>query len=281
MLLEHFEDRGAKIFARQGFVHQHIRPDQLGFFLGVLVGMCGQQNDRCGFEARNAFDPRADFKSVNKGHGDVENNQIWGVVFEVRQSFSSVGNLGDLVQFGGQNHLEQAADAVGIIGDEDFFGFDHWVSLIYSLMSGLKPGNEAYTLNSNLFMSEINPSLQLNDPPEATRLLVLEISIAGQTYAIRAESVQKVLPLAAWTAQAGLPEHVVGVLQIEDQILPVVNARVYLGFETRLPQIEDHLVLVETNSRFLIWLDRVNALRDWHETDTLLNLQIFEPAVNP
>jgi hypothetical protein len=36
---------------------------------------------------------------------------------------------------------------------------------------------------------------------------------------------------------------------------------------------------VQTNSRFLIWLDRANTLRDWVETDTLLNLEIFEPAV--
>ncbi len=130
-------------------------------------------------------------------------------------------------------------------------------------------------------MSEINSSLQLNEPPEATGLLVLEISIAGQAYAIRADCVQKVLPIAAWTLQPELPEHVVGVLRFEDQILPVVDARVCLGFETRLVQIEDHLLLVQTNSRFLIWLDRANTLRDWHETDTLLNTDIFEPAVNP
>jgi chemotaxis signal transduction protein len=128
-------------------------------------------------------------------------------------------------------------------------------------------------------MVEINPSLQLDRPPEATGLLVLEISIAGTAYAIRADCVQKVLPIAAWTLQAKLPENVVGVLQIEDQILPVVNARACLGFETQKPQIEDHFLLVQTNSRFLIWLDRANTLRDWVETDTLLNLEIFEPAV--
>jgi chemotaxis signal transduction protein len=130
-------------------------------------------------------------------------------------------------------------------------------------------------------MVEINSSVQLDRPPEATELLVLEISIAGTDYAIRADCVQKVLSVAAWTLQAELPENVVGVLQIEDQVLPVVNARACLGFETRLPQIEDHLLLVQTKSRFLIWLDQVNDLRDWIETDTLLNLEIFEPAVNP
>ncbi len=130
-------------------------------------------------------------------------------------------------------------------------------------------------------MVEINSSVQSNLIPEATGLLVLEISIAGQAYAVHADSVQKVLPLAAWNVQPGLPEHVVGMLQFEDQNLPVVNARACLGFETRLPQIEDHLLLVQTNSRFLIWLDHANSLRDWIETDTLLNLEIFEPELNP
>ncbi len=130
-------------------------------------------------------------------------------------------------------------------------------------------------------MVEMNSSVKFDRPPEATGLLVLEISIAGQTYAIRAECVQKVLPLAAWTVQPGLPENIVGVLQLEDQLLPVVNARVCLGFETRLPKIEDHLLLIETNPRFLIWLDHANNLRDWHEVDMLLNLEIFEPELNP
>jgi chemotaxis signal transduction protein len=128
-------------------------------------------------------------------------------------------------------------------------------------------------------MVEINPSLQLVTS-ESTQLLVVEISIAGQSYAIRADGVQKVLPIAAWNVQAGLPEHVVGVLQLEDKALPVVDARVCLGFERRLPQIEDHLLLIEKNSMFLLWLDHANSLRDWHETDTLLNLEIFDPTVD-
>jgi chemotaxis signal transduction protein len=129
-------------------------------------------------------------------------------------------------------------------------------------------------------MVEINSSAQLDQPPETTELLVLEISIAGQTYAIRADCVQKVLALAAWTVRVELPEQVTGILQLEDQLLPVVNARACLGFETRLPKIEDHLLLVQTNSRFLIWLDRANTFRDWVETDTLLNLEIFEPGLD-
>ena len=129
-------------------------------------------------------------------------------------------------------------------------------------------------------MLEITSSLQPAKPPEATRLLVLEIGVAGQTYAIRADGVQKVLPIAAWTAQAHLPEHVVGILQLEGQALRVVDARACLGFETQLPSFHDHLLLVQTNSRFLIWLEHANALRDWFETDTLLNLEIFEPSLN-
>lgn len=135
--------------------------------------------------------------------------------------------------------------------------------------------------NSDQSMRELSSSVQLETTPDATRLLVLEISIAEQTYAVRADGVQKVLPLAAWTPQAQLPEHVVGVLRLEDQDLPVVDARVCLGFETRPPKIQDHLLLVQARTTFFIWLGHVNDLRDWKETDTLLNLEIFDPAVNP
>jgi chemotaxis signal transduction protein len=129
-------------------------------------------------------------------------------------------------------------------------------------------------------MVEINSSVQFGTTPDKTSILVLEISIAGQAYAIRADGVQKVLPIAAWTLQAGLPEHVVGMLQLEDQILPVVDARACLGFETRLPKIEDHLLLVQTSSMFLLWLDHATTLRDWQEVDTLLNLEIFDPGMD-
>lgn len=135
--------------------------------------------------------------------------------------------------------------------------------------------------SSDQSMREINSSVQLQTTPDATRLLVLEISIAGQTYAVRADGVQKVLLLAAWTPQAKFSEHVVGVLRLEDQALPVVDARVCLGFETRPPKIQDRLLLVQTSTIFFIWLGHVNDLRDWKETDTLLNLEIFDPAVNP
>ncbi len=135
--------------------------------------------------------------------------------------------------------------------------------------------------DSDQSMREISSGVQLESIPDAIQLLVLEISIAGQTYAIRADGVQKVLAIAAWTVQAGLTEHVVGILRLEDQKLAVVDARVCLGFETRLPKIQDQLLLVQTTTAFFIWLDCVNDLRDWKETDTLLNLEIFDPAVNP
>jgi chemotaxis signal transduction protein len=112
-------------------------------------------------------------------------------------------------------------------------------------------------------------------------LLVLQIRIAEQLYAIRADCVQRVLPIAAWISQPNMPDHVVGMLRLEHQVLPVVDARVCLGFETCLPKTQDHLLLIQAASLFLIWIDQANVVRDWIETDTLLNLEIFDPAVYP
>jgi chemotaxis signal transduction protein len=132
-------------------------------------------------------------------------------------------------------------------------------------------------------MSKTTSSLQFVSPPlnPKPELLVLEITIAGQRYAIAADGIQKVLPIAAWTLQAGLPEHVVGILELEGQGLPVVNARVCLGFDARLPSIDDHLLLVQASSVFFLWIDQANMLRPWLETDHIFNLEVFEPVVSP
>jgi chemotaxis signal transduction protein len=132
-------------------------------------------------------------------------------------------------------------------------------------------------------MTETTSSSQFDLPLAKSNLelLVLEITIAGQIYAIRADSAQRVLSIAAWTSQPEMPNHVVGKLRLEGEWLPVVDARSCLGFESRLPSIEDHLVLVQSSTAFLIWIDCANLVRGWNETDTLLNLEIFDPTVYP
>jgi chemotaxis signal transduction protein len=131
-------------------------------------------------------------------------------------------------------------------------------------------------------MAEKTSSLKFASPLVVAKieLLILEITIATRQYAIRAASVKKLLPMAAWAVRPELPEHVVGVLGFEGQSLPVVDARVCLGFESQLPKVEDHLLLVQANSLFFIWIDRANEVRGWHENDKLLNLEVFDPMVD-
>jgi chemotaxis signal transduction protein len=132
-------------------------------------------------------------------------------------------------------------------------------------------------------MTQTTSSSQFDLPLANTslELLVLEMTIAGQVHAIRADCIQRVLPIAAWISQPEMPDHVVGMLGLEAEWLPVVDARSCLGFESRLPSIEDHLVLVQSGKSFLIWIDRANTVRGWNATDTLLNLEIFDPTVYP
>jgi chemotaxis signal transduction protein len=129
-------------------------------------------------------------------------------------------------------------------------------------------------------MTETTSNLQFGSPLTNAKLglLVLQFKLADQMYAIRADCIERILPLAAWKPQPGLPNHVVGVLNLEGEILPVVDARACLGFAAKLPETEDHLLLVRSKSLFFVWIDRANAVLPWNQSDNLLNLEVFEPA---
>ncbi len=131
----------------------------------------------------------------------------------------------------------------------------------------------------DLFMTPETSSPQLRSSLLVSDLglLVLQFKVGDQVYAIRADCVERVLPLAAWAPQPGLPNHVVGVLNLEGEILPVVDARACLGLAAKLPETEDHLLLVRLGSLFFIWIDRASAVLGWNETENLLNLEVFEP----
>jgi chemotaxis signal transduction protein len=130
----------------------------------------------------------------------------------------------------------------------------------------------------DLFMTPEISSPQLGSSLAVSDLgfLVLQFKVADQVYAIRADCVERVLPLAAWTAKPGLPNHVVGLLNLKGEIFPVVDARACLGLATKLPETADHLLLVRLGSLFFIWIDRATAVLVWNETDSLINLEVFK-----
>ncbi len=131
-------------------------------------------------------------------------------------------------------------------------------------------------------------------------MLVLELEIGNQQFAIRADLVEQILNIAAWTPLANMPNFVVGVLAHQGQSLAVVDARACLGLATAKLEMADHLLLVNAATRFFLWVDqaktfaRVNANDcDWLEAADaparavlrlkdalipLLNMTVFDPG---
>lgn len=79
------------------------------------------------------------------------------------------------------------------------------------------------------------------------RLLLLEV--AGQTYALHLEAVDRVLRMVEITPLPGAPEVVEGVINLQGGLLPVVNIRRRLGLANRATGPADALVVARTGTR--------------------------------
>jgi chemotaxis signal transduction protein len=93
----------------------------------------------------------------------------------------------------------------------------------------------------------------------ATVLLVVG-RIGPQRYAWPADSVERVLPMAAVTHVADLPPSVAGLLDLHGETLAVVDPRPRLGLPLRDPSPAQHLLLLVASGRYLLWVDSIDTL---------------------
>ncbi len=84
--------------------------------------------------------------------------------------------------------------------------------------------------------------------------------LSGRPIALPALSSQRILPMAAFTPIPGVPESVVGVLDLEGILLPVVNPRPALRLATPAPHPSHQLVLLTAITTYLLWLDEVEQI---------------------
>jgi chemotaxis signal transduction protein len=95
---------------------------------------------------------------------------------------------------------------------------------------------------------------------EPTTLLLVVGRIGARRYAWPATAVLRVLPMAAVTRVADLPPAVVGLLDLHGETLPVVDPRARLGLPPQPPRPEQHLLLLTSARRYLLWVDCVEAI---------------------
>lgn len=86
--------------------------------------------------------------------------------------------------------------------------------------------------------------------------LLLIVRIGSQSFALPAQSVERILPMAALIPIASEDSLVVGLLNLQGTVLPVLDPRPLLGLAGVGIGPEQHLVVVSGASRFLLWVEQ-------------------------
>lgn len=87
----------------------------------------------------------------------------------------------------------------------------------------------------------------MNDAPTLHRLVLL--TVAGQSFALHLEAVDRVVRMVEVTLLPGAPEAVEGVVDVHGEVIPVVSIRRRLGLASRAPAVSDSLVLAQARHR--------------------------------
>ncbi|MBM2810535.1 MAG: CheW-like protein [Chloroflexi bacterium] len=99
-------------------------------------------------------------------------------------------------------------------------------------------------------------------PPSDSSALVLLVSIGGQAFALPTRAIEQLLPMAAVTPVPEGQPGVAGVLNLHGEPLAVVDPRPRMGFATRLPALDQHLVVVAEPSRYILWVDGIDGVTE-------------------
>jgi chemotaxis signal transduction protein len=89
---------------------------------------------------------------------------------------------------------------------------------------------------------------------------LLVVQLADRRFALSGAAVERVLPMAELTPLPEPPPGIAGLLSVGGALLAVVDPRPRLGLATPPIHPDQHLVLVAASTRYLLWVDRVEAL---------------------
>lgn len=87
----------------------------------------------------------------------------------------------------------------------------------------------------------------------AIRQLVV-FNLAGQRYALRLAAVDRVVRIAELTTLPKAPEIVLGILNVQGCVIPVVDTRRRFGLPAREADLNDHLIIARTSKRVVALL---------------------------
>lgn len=92
-------------------------------------------------------------------------------------------------------------------------------------------------------------------------LQLVIFSLDAQRYALPLAQVQRVVPAAEVTPVPAAPAIVLGAIDIQGQIVPVLDLRRHLGLPARDLRLSDQFIIASTPSRMLaLWVDDTQGL---------------------
>lgn len=99
-----------------------------------------------------------------------------------------------------------------------------------------------------------------NNFTEETRISVVEIS--GYLFGIEIIKSKEVFPLPKITPVPNSKEHILGVFNLRGEIFPLVDISSMLGLESKVPQRNDMVVLLDRQENSIgILTDRIHGVR--------------------
>jgi purine-binding chemotaxis protein CheW len=103
---------------------------------------------------------------------------------------------------------------------------------------------------------------------DSLRLVVFTLD--EQRYALRLEAVERIVRLVGVTPLPKAPEIVLGVVNVQGRILPVVNIRQRFGLPERETDLGDRLILAQASRRSVALVaDGVSGVMAWPEQEVI------------
>jgi purine-binding chemotaxis protein CheW len=103
---------------------------------------------------------------------------------------------------------------------------------------------------------------------DSLRLVVFTLD--EQRYALRLEAVERIVRLVGVTPLPKAPQIVLGVVNVQGRILPVVNIRQRFGLPERETDLGDRLILAQASRRSVALVaDGVSGVMAWPEQEVI------------
>jgi purine-binding chemotaxis protein CheW len=113
--------------------------------------------------------------------------------------------------------------------------------------------------------------------PESNQLVVFALD--GQQYALNLANVERVVRAVEVTHLPDAPEAILGVINFEGRVIPVVNTRKRLGLPERDVEVHDLFIIARGDGRSVAFVgDDVNPVLEMHEDQVIASEKVLPQA---